>query len=202
MSSIFLPQSLFLLFLLPRSPAPRFYPWLTLALFTCVSPESSFLITLSEILSLSFSPYLVLITTWLCSLCLFVNCVCALLFFFYHQKIKVHETRSVLFSAVSLALRSGSKVNVQTIKNEWMNLYYYVKWMLGMHYLVTLTCSHSLRAWGVYAQILQLLCAVPWAKSSEQVSMNQVQFFACPQGIYSVRKVMNFNKYLADKSNL
>ena len=32
--------------------------------------------------------------------------------------------------------------------------------------------------------------------------MNQVQFFACPQGIYSVRKVMNFNKYLADKSNL
>ena len=54
----------------------------------------------------------------------------------------------------------------------------------------------------VYAQILQLLCAIPWAKSSEQVSMNQVQFFACPQGIYNGRKVINFNKYLADKSNL
>ena len=32
--------------------------------------------------------------------------------------------------------------------------------------------------------------------------MNQVQFFACPQGIYSVRKVTNFNKYLSDKTNL
>ena len=71
-----------------------------------------------------------------------------------------------------------------------------------MHYLMTLRHSHSLRAWDVYAQILQLLCAVPWAKSSEQVRMNQVQFFACPQGIYTVRKVTNFNKYLADKSNL
>ena len=159
MSSIFLPQSLFLLFLLPRSPAPRFYPWLTLALFMCVSPESSFLITLSEILSLLFSPYLALITTWLCSLCLFVYCVCVCVCVCLPSEDKFHETRSVLFSTVSLAPRSGSKVNVQTIKNEWMNLYYYGKWMLGMHYLVALTCSHSLRAWGVYADTSAAVCS-------------------------------------------
>lgn len=45
------------------------------------SPESSFLITLSEMLSFSCSPSLALVTTWLCSLCLFVYCVCVFSFF-------------------------------------------------------------------------------------------------------------------------
>lgn len=55
-------------------------------LCSCVSsPESSFLITLSKILSLSFSPYLALITTWLCSLCLFIYYVVVVV---YHQKVK------------------------------------------------------------------------------------------------------------------
>lgn len=74
-----------LIFFSPTTEALlSFYPWLTLAVHACIRPESSFLITLSNTV-ISFSPYVALITTWLCSLCLFIYYVVVVV---YHQKVR------------------------------------------------------------------------------------------------------------------
>lgn len=149
----------------------------------------------SKIVSPSFSPYPTL------SLTDSVAYVCLLPFLPYPSECKVHEARSVLFSAVfhlNPVLGQRSMLKNHEWMNEWMGVYNSLKLVYGVNYIRAVFCSHSLRAW-----IYMCKYSICYVESFMlRLLIGKYEYRAIPGLPSSLIKKMNFNKCWAGKYNL